>query len=93
MWMGLTTSKPHLALIKTLVFVVVLPWFAMIFVQPFLMLLMRQGNLMWLSFLFTTLAALAVDIALFFIAYGKVHQHLRECLDGTASIVQPHSPS
>src|SRR2546427_179782 len=37
MWMGLTTKKNTMAVVKTFAFVIVLPWLALMFLQGFLM--------------------------------------------------------
>ena len=37
MWMGLTTKKTTMAVVKTFTFVIVLPWLALMFLQGFLM--------------------------------------------------------
>src|SRR5439155_2630966 len=37
MWMGLTTKKTTMAVVKTFAFVIILPWMALMFLQGFLM--------------------------------------------------------
>ncbi len=56
MWMGLTTKKTTMAVVKTFAFVVVLPWLALMFLEGFLMVFLAfstglrgggLGGLVW----------------------------------------------
>jgi len=75
MWMGLTTKKSNVAVIKTLGFVVILPWLAMMICQTFTMFFIGlRGNLpFWSSALIMGGLSVAKDI--FFIIWSRWKLH------------------
>ena len=60
MWMGMTTRKPSIAVLKTLCFVVVLPWLALIFIQGVTMIvtMLPKWNGFWPFWTATVLVSL-----------------------------------
>lgn len=78
MWMGLTTRKPNTAVIKTVAFVGVLPWIALLFVQGVLYALIsftaaRAGmTLFWIPPAVAGTLALAVNVVFFIVARRKL---------------------
>jgi len=104
MWMGLTSKSANIATLKTLLFVQIIPWFAISFAAGMLVpmliipsLIARGGaassNLMtWfplLSSAFTTALALAKDIGFILWSRGRLHAQLRDRAADISSYVAP----
>jgi ABC-type transport system involved in multi-copper enzyme maturation permease subunit len=92
MWMGLNSKNTNLATLKTIVFVQIIPWFAVSFLAglmvPLLListLIKRSpaggaGMMVWYPFLLSGVATLlyvAKDVAFFIWARKKLHSELR----------------
>jgi hypothetical protein len=78
MWMGLTSKKTTMAMVKTFVFIVVLPWLALMFLQVFLtgliaVTLAAGGGSGWLYWSLGPLVIAAVNLAkdIFFIRWSR----------------------
>jgi len=69
MWMGLTTRKPVFAVLKTLCFVVILPWIALWFVQIFVLFRLRSFGGIWFYTILNT--ALFIGKDAFFIVWAR----------------------
>lgn len=74
MWMGMTTRKPSMAVLKTICFVVVLPWLGLIFIQGLTEFILRLPQ--WRGqFPFWTATALVSGLSvakdLFFIFWSR----------------------
>jgi hypothetical protein len=93
MWMGMTSRSTNLATLKTILFVQVVPWFALAFVTGILMVLLMSGFVFrastsqpaawfawWplLSVLLTAALAVAKDIGFIVWSRHKLHRCLRE---------------
>jgi hypothetical protein len=105
MWMGLTSKSPNIATLKTLLFVQIIPWFAISFavgmLTPMLIIpsLIRGGGgaapsmlMTWfplLSSAFTTLLALAKDIGFILWSRKRLHAQLRDRAADIPSYVLP----
>jgi ABC-type multidrug transport system permease subunit len=89
-WMGLVERKAHVALIKTFLFVRVLPWVALTFVQALFMFglavvaMGRLGSLpMWVGSALPSLLAVAIHLGFMRVSLRKVHLNAREYVAGT----------
>jgi len=89
-WMGLVERKAHVALIKTFLFVNVLPWVALTFVQALFMFglavvaMGRLGSLpMWVGSALPSLLAVAIHLGFMRVSLRKVHLNAREYVAGT----------
>jgi hypothetical protein len=104
MWMGLTSKSANIATLKTLLFVQIIPWFAISFAAGMLVpmliipsLIARGGaassNLMtWfplLSSAFTTALALAKDIGFILWSRKRLYGQLRDRAADISSYVAP----
>ena len=104
MWMGLTSKSANIATLKTLLFVQIIPWFAISFAAGMLVpmliipsLITRTGaassNLMtWfplLSSAFTTALALAKDIGFILWSRKRLYGQLRDRAADISSYVAP----
>ncbi|MDB6125753.1 MAG: family transporter protein [Pedosphaera sp.] len=70
MWMGVTTRKHSIAVLKTLCFVLILPWLALIFVQGVSMAALAYSKgPFWISSLIV--GGLCIGKDLFFIAWSR----------------------
>lgn len=82
MWMGLTTKKANHAVLKTIVFVQVLPFIALMFVNIGLIFTLSFAgssvSSMWLAQPIVTLLSIAMDIAFIVIARKKLLNQVRE---------------
>jgi hypothetical protein len=93
MWMGMTSRSTNLATLKTILFVQVVPWFALAFVTGLLMVVVMSGFvfrpsspqptalLTWwplLSVLLTAALAVAKDIGFIVWSRRKLYRCLRE---------------
>jgi hypothetical protein len=105
MWMGLTSKNANIATLKTLLFVQIIPWFAISFavgmLAPMLIIpsLIKGGGgaapstlMTWfplLSSAFTTALALAKDIGFILWSRGRLHAQLRDRAADISSYVLP----
>ena len=105
MWMGLTSKSANIATLKTLLFVQIIPWFAISFavgmLTPMLIIpgLIKGGGgtapsmiMTWfplISSAFTTALALAKDIGFILWTRGRLHTQLRERAADISSYVPP----
>lgn len=74
MWMGMTTRKPTIAILKTICFVIVLPWLALIFIQGVTMIvtMLPKWGGFWPFWTATALvSALNVAKSLVFIYWSR----------------------
>ncbi len=104
MWMGLTSGKGHIATLKTLVFVQVIPWFAITFASSMLVPLLLLPQLitgtgmpmMWYPLLTsatTTVLCLGKDIGFLVWARGRLYGRFREGANRTlTSVIRIASP-
>jgi ABC-type transport system involved in multi-copper enzyme maturation permease subunit len=102
MWMGLTSKKVNAAVIKTVVFVKVLPFLAMIFFNWTLMFVVfasGSGFLartikvpMWVPGLITFLLAIGGDVAFILVARRKLLKHFREIVARAAGVATALKP-
>ncbi len=77
-WMGLTSKSPSVALLKTIAFVKVLPWFALSFSQGIFFFMVAFGKWgIWIAPLIAGALALAVDIVFVVIARKRALTHFR----------------
>jgi len=92
MWMGVITRKPNLALLKTMVFVYVLPWIVLMFVQGALYLMASfvpttSGRFpFWVPPLVTGVFGAAVDVVFFIIAWRKLTGNFRATVARAAGL-------
>jgi ABC-type transport system involved in cytochrome c biogenesis permease component len=97
MWMGVTTRKPSIAVLKTICFVLVLPWLALMFVQVVSMgILAYMQAPFWIGSLIVGVLFIGKD--LFFIVWSRrrLLTRLRENVSrGEAALPQlpPTPPS
>ncbi len=105
MWMGLTTKNANLATLKTLLFVQIIPWFAISFAVGMLVPMLIIPSLIagggggaptmvmtWfplLSSAFTTALALAKDIGFILWSRKRLHAHLRDRAADISSYILP----
>jgi len=105
MWMGLTSKNANIATLKTLLFVQIIPWFAISFavgmLAPMLIIpsLIKGGGgaapsmmMTWfplLSSAVTTALALAKDIGFILWSRGRLHAQLRDRAADISSYVLP----
>ena len=92
MWMGVITRKPNLAVLKTLLFVYVLPSIVMWFVQLMLFAMVgvfggRTGRIyFWIPTLVAGLLAVAIDVVFIVVAWRKVTGNFRETVARAAGL-------
>jgi hypothetical protein len=102
MWMGVTSKKVNAAVMKTLVFVKVFPFMAMMFVNWMLMFVIFAAGSRWLSGtnyvaiwvpeLITFLLAIGGDVAFTLLSRRKLLVNFREIVAraaGAATMVKP----
>jgi hypothetical protein len=102
MWMGLTSKNANKATLKTLLFVQIIPWFAISFAAGMIAPLFIIPNLLgtaspammmtWfplISSAFTTLLALAKDIAFIVWSRKRLHGQLRDRAADVSSYALP----
>jgi hypothetical protein len=105
MWMGLTSKSANIATLKTLLFVQIIPWFAISFavgmLTPMLIIpsLIKGGGgaapsmiMTWfplISSAVTTALALAKDIGFILWSRGRLHAQLRDRAADISSYVMP----
>ena len=96
MWMGLTSRKTSAAFFKTIVFVKVLPWLVLSFVQGILLfsvvLATRGQDWMWVSPLVSGGLALGIDVAFIVVARRKLVTSFREMVAQTGGPVLLSGP-
>ncbi len=86
MWMGLTTRKPTIAVLKNIAFVVVLPGIAIMMVQGFTMLwvtfiLKGMGaGILWVNAIVAGVLTMAKDGAFIVIARHKLRTNFRDAV-------------
>jgi hypothetical protein len=101
MWMGVTTKKATIAVVKAFAFVIVLPWLALMFLHGFVMGLLAftlgapgffGGWFWWVPPAVITLVNLGKDI--FFIRWSrhKLLTRFRDTVTRDAPLVVPHAP-
>jgi hypothetical protein len=80
MWMGLTTKKPNIAVIKTFVFVQVIPWFVLTILQIFTSFSFARFGIssFMVSTVIMTLLWVSKDIAFIIWARRKLYSQLRD---------------
>jgi ABC-type transport system involved in multi-copper enzyme maturation permease subunit len=103
MWMGVTSKKVNTAVIKTVVFVKVMPWLAMMFINGILMFVVFAAGTrlgfatsfagIWVSQGITTLLALGADLAFMAIARRRLLHNFREIVARSAGVApEPRPP-
>ncbi len=92
MWMGVITRKPNLAVLKTLLFVYVLPWIVLMFVQGALYMSVAfmgsngMGLRLWIPTLVTGVLTVVVDLVFFTVAWRKLMGSFRETVARAAGL-------
>jgi hypothetical protein len=92
MWMGIITRKPNLAVLKTLLFVYVLPSIVMWFVQLMLYAMIgvfggTTGRVhFWIPSLVAGLLAVVIDVVFIVLAWRKVMSNFRETVARAAGL-------
>ena len=97
MWMGVITRKLNMAVLKTLLFVYILPWFVLTFAQAIGFALFAfafrggggMGVSIWIPQLVGGGLGIGVDLLLFFIARKKLLLNFRETVAGAAGLGRP----
>lgn len=93
MWMGMTSSKVHLAVIKTLVFVKVLPWFVLMFGQGMLMIGVGMAQWpFWVPSLIVGILSVVLDFGFLLFARRQLLTRLREKVTHIAPLVLVTKP-
>jgi hypothetical protein len=93
MWMGLVSKKPNIALIKTLVFVEILPWMVISFAQTLIMVgMIFSGLPSWVYHLPTLLLGAGADLIFFAIARHKLLHRFREIVARASGVGAPRRP-
>ena len=96
MWMGVTSKKVNAAVIKTVVFVKVLPWLAMMFINMLLIFVIfaaSRGSFgMWVPQLITFLVAIGGDVAFILVARRKLLKNFRELVARAAGATMTKPP-
>jgi len=102
MWMGLTSKKANVAVAKTIIFVQVIPFIALIFVSLILQFTISFGagfvgftNMQrWLPQIIILLLAVAADIAFILVSRKKLLTQFRELASGDTPVKppEPHQP-
>ena len=97
MWMGMTTKRANVAVVKTLVFVLVLPWLVQIILQIFGSFWMFRGSYsFWRQQVFSTGLEVAKDIFFITWSWWKLRHKFREMAargDGTHRLIKaPPAP-
>jgi hypothetical protein len=100
MWMGVITRKANMAVLKSLLFVYVLPWFVLLFVQAGLFaLFMRvisntRGMSAWpyLPQIVGGTLGIGIDLVIFFVARQKLLANFRQTVAGAAGFGRPRRP-
>lgn len=77
MWMGLTTAKPNIAVVKTFLFVQVIPWFGVIICQLLFFKFFAPSSMYGFS-IFNGVLVIAKDVAFILWARRKLHEQLRD---------------
>ncbi|MEO5803233.1 MAG: ABC transporter permease subunit [Verrucomicrobiota bacterium] len=95
MWMGLTTKRTNIAVLKTFVFVVIIPSFVLTVLQIFVSFrIARLGSFsLVFSTIFTALLSLGVNIAFIVWARRKLYSELRDIAASGGyvfKVAQPH---
>jgi hypothetical protein len=90
MWMGLTSSKTNVAVIKTLVFCQVLPSIALTFLQWLAMfgMVWRGASWYWLPQVVSTVLGMAVDLVFIVVARRKLLATFRDVVTRTPNYAQ-----
>jgi hypothetical protein len=92
MWMGVITRKPNLAVLKTLLFVYVLPLIVMWFVQLMLYAMVGvfgggTGRIyFWIPTLVAGVLAVAIDLVFIVVAWRKLMGSFRETVARAAGL-------
>lgn len=92
MWMGVITRKPNLAVLKTLLFVYVLPWIVLMFVQGALYMSVAfmsssSGRFrIWIPPLITGVLSVVADLVFFTVARHKLMGRFRETVARAAGL-------
>jgi hypothetical protein len=92
MWMGVITRKPNLAVLKTLLFVFVLPWIVLMFVQGALYMSVGfmgssgMGFRLWIPPIVTGVLGVVVDLVFFTVAWRKLMGNFRETVARAAGL-------
>ena len=101
MWMGVVTRKANMAVLKSLLFVYVLPWFVLLFVQAGLFALFMRffGNTTramsaWphLPQIIGGTLGIGIDLVIFFVARQKLLTNFRQTVAGAAGFGRPRRP-
>jgi ABC-type transport system involved in multi-copper enzyme maturation permease subunit len=94
MWMGLTTKKQNVAVIKTFVFVEIIPWFAFAFLQPFLYFIFRPTGTAFpmANVLITFALSFSKNIAFILWSRKKLYAELREIVSAGGKISKSLDP-
>ena len=88
MWMGLTTRRPNIAVLKTILFIIAIPWFASLFAQGYLMLLISWASWpFWIPTFIVGGLMIAKDIFFIVWAMRNLHTKFRTVAAGTVKPV------
>lgn len=91
MWMGLTTKKQNVAVIKTVVFVMIIPWFAFAFMQPFVFLFFRPTGSFFpfANLVITFVLSFGKNIGFILWARSKLYSELRQIVSAGGKVNRP----
>ncbi len=85
MWMGLTTRRPNIAVMKTILFVLAIPWLASLFAQGYLMFLITWASWpFWITAFIVGGLMIGKDIFFTVWAMRNLHSKFRTVAAGTA---------
>ena len=101
MWMGVITRKPNMAVLKTLLFVQVLPWIVLMFLTIALSLSFAfsgartTGLQIWVPPLITGVLNIAADVGFILLARRKLMGKLRETVAraGSLAVLRTDAPT
>jgi hypothetical protein len=99
MWMGVTTRRPNIAVLKTIAFVRVVPWFVKMLLQGFAVMFFAftfrgSGTVMpfWVPYIAIGVLGIGADLMFFFIARHKLVVNFRRTVAGAAGLATRRHP-
>jgi ABC-type transport system involved in multi-copper enzyme maturation permease subunit len=84
MWMGMTTRRPNVAVLKTLLFVIAIPWIVSLFTQGYLMFLVAWAHWpFWVASIVVSGLLVAKDILFIIWSARNLNSKFRTVAAGT----------